>query len=124
MQDWIGLLIAFVLGFFMKHLLGTVCESRLVEGLEYTYNGVECEHDKCPYSDLGYECVGGKCLSPDCAPNPNPDGDGEWKRYLEGAKDRKDYYGIIEEAGPPLPAKDPWNTPWKLNKACGAGTYK
>ena len=32
MQDLIGLLIAFFLGFLMKHLLGTVCESRLVEG--------------------------------------------------------------------------------------------
>ena len=32
MQDWIGLLIAFVLGFFMKQLLGTMCHSRLVEG--------------------------------------------------------------------------------------------
>ena len=32
MQDWVGLLIAFVIGFFAKHLLGTVCQSRLVEG--------------------------------------------------------------------------------------------
>ena len=32
MQDLVGLLIAFVVGFFMKHLLGTVCQSRLVEG--------------------------------------------------------------------------------------------
>ena len=32
MQDCVGLLIAFVLGFFMKTLMGTVCESRLVEG--------------------------------------------------------------------------------------------
>ena len=32
MQDLVGLLIAFVLGFFAKHLLETVCQSRLVEG--------------------------------------------------------------------------------------------
>ena len=32
MQDWIDLLIAFVLGFFMKTLMGTVCQSRLVDG--------------------------------------------------------------------------------------------
>jgi hypothetical protein len=32
MQDWIYLLIAFILGFFVKHLLGTVCRSRLIEG--------------------------------------------------------------------------------------------
>ena len=32
MQDWVELLIAFILGFFAKHLLGTVCQSRLVEG--------------------------------------------------------------------------------------------
>ena len=36
MKDYIELLIAFVLGFFMKHLLGTVCQSRLIEGEEYT----------------------------------------------------------------------------------------
>ena len=34
MQDWIELLIAFVLGFFMKTLMGTVCQSRLVEPAE------------------------------------------------------------------------------------------
>ena len=32
MQDWIELLIAFVLGFFMKMLLGTMCSGHLVEG--------------------------------------------------------------------------------------------
>lgn len=32
MQYWIQLLIAFVSGFFMKYLLGTVCQCRLVEG--------------------------------------------------------------------------------------------
>ena len=32
MQDLIELLIAFILGVFMKPLLGTVCQSRLVEG--------------------------------------------------------------------------------------------
>jgi hypothetical protein len=35
MQDWVGLLIAFVLGFFMKSLMGTLCHSRLVEGEYY-----------------------------------------------------------------------------------------
>ena len=34
MKDWIELLVAFVLGFFMKHLLGTVCQGRLVEGVK------------------------------------------------------------------------------------------
>tara|TARA_B110000858_G_scaffold193793_1_gene247023 strand:- start:1038 stop:1364 length:327 start_codon:yes stop_codon:yes gene_type:complete len=33
MQDWVELLIAFMLGFFVKHLLGTVCNSRLIEGV-------------------------------------------------------------------------------------------
>jgi hypothetical protein len=33
MQDLIELLIAFILGVFMKPLLGTVCQSRLVEGI-------------------------------------------------------------------------------------------
>tara|TARA_B110000858_G_scaffold190579_1_gene238717 strand:+ start:1399 stop:1563 length:165 start_codon:yes stop_codon:yes gene_type:complete len=32
MKDWIELLVAFVLGFFMKSLMGTICQSRLVEG--------------------------------------------------------------------------------------------
>jgi hypothetical protein len=32
MKDLIALLIAFVLGFFMKSLMGTVCGGRLVEG--------------------------------------------------------------------------------------------
>lgn len=36
MKDYIELLIAFVLGFFMKHLLGTVCQSRLIEGDDWT----------------------------------------------------------------------------------------
>jgi hypothetical protein len=39
MQDWIYLLIAFILGFFVKHLLGTVCHSRLVEGTSFTFLG-------------------------------------------------------------------------------------
>lgn len=35
MQDWSVLLIAFILGFFMKHLLGTVCNKKLlIEGVD------------------------------------------------------------------------------------------
>jgi hypothetical protein len=45
MKDWISLLIAFVLGFFMKHLLGTVCGNRLVEG----------EDDNCPFDEIPQE---------------------------------------------------------------------
>ena len=118
MQDWIGLLIAFVVGFFMKHLLETVCESRLIEGsLEYSYNGHPCDSaNKCVD---GYECVGKYCLSRQCAPNHNPDGDGEWKRFLDRAKRDHDFDIILGNAGPPLPATSRWGTPWKLNIACG-----
>ena len=69
MKDYIELLIAFVLGFFMKHLLGTVCQSRLIEGdwqpgdtlppLAYDNNkysfedGEECGHN--------FHCNSGQC---------------------------------------------------------------
>lgn len=55
MQDWVGLLIAFVVGFFAKHLLGTVCESRLVEGTSDN-RGADCKDDS--HCDPGYECSG------------------------------------------------------------------
>ena len=42
MKDWIGLLIAFVVGFFMKILLGTLCGNRLIEGDEG--GGGECSY--------------------------------------------------------------------------------
>ena len=38
MKDWIYLFIAFILGFFVKLLLGTVCQSQLVEGNETECN--------------------------------------------------------------------------------------
>ena len=51
MQDLIQLLIAFVLGFFMKYLLGTVCQSRLVEGSA----SVDMAMEKI--EDTGASCV-------------------------------------------------------------------
>ena len=53
MRDWIKLLIAFVLGFFMKHLLGTVCGNRLVEGEDDNCNGAfnEIPQKWKPYTD-------------------------------------------------------------------------
>ena len=47
MQDWISLLIAFILGFFMKHLLGTVCGNRLVEG-EDVPDTTDCSFETIP----------------------------------------------------------------------------
>ena len=64
MQDWVGLLIAFVLGFFMKSLMGTVCQSRLVEG---DTDIPDCVHGKDYYTQNIYgQCPGKnqfKCLN-------------------------------------------------------------
>jgi hypothetical protein len=49
MKDWIYLFIAFILGFFVKLLLGTVCQSQLVEGKE------KCQIDIPNYNNMpGY----------------------------------------------------------------------
>lgn len=64
MQDWIGLLIAFVLGFFMKSLMGTMCQSHLIEAnrVDTDYpnekakaNNMELMINKI--SDYGATCV-------------------------------------------------------------------
>ena len=65
MKDYIELLIAFVLGFFMKHLLGTVCQSRLIEG-HIPPNPLVSAHDlqdgeKCVYDR---NCKSGDCDRP------------------------------------------------------------
>ena len=69
MQDWVELLIAFVLGFFVKHLLGTVCNSRLIEGSRRIYGdttGDNCENDNACLN--GMICETGYCMSPNIEP--------------------------------------------------------
>tara|TARA_B110000858_G_scaffold188676_1_gene234511 strand:- start:143 stop:457 length:315 start_codon:yes stop_codon:yes gene_type:complete len=83
MQDWIYLLIAFILGFFVKHLLGTVCRSRLIEGSSLVAEVADAPVDEvlAPNVERDVEtgsvctnhadCKSGYCGGPTCLESHN-----------------------------------------------------
>lgn len=71
----VNILIAFVIGFFINHLLGTVCQSRLVEGTNLS------PAENCANQFKAYDPNSRKCVT--CAPNEALGKDYTCKRYSQ-----------------------------------------
>jgi hypothetical protein len=120
MQDWVELLIAFILGFFVKHLLGTVCNSRLIEGVRESdlvagdtigdhcnednncRNGMICSSGACFHQNIlerGERCKDyRRCISTYCNPDTKLCDDPTANDFTEPTSDVDGYsYKLIVE---------------------------